>query len=589
MTLGPEHRLIEIGRAIEEAIDKPNATERQLLADLRHQMSRLREHTFQLAVLGQFKRGKSTLLNAFVGYPLLSAGVLPLTAVPTFLAGGTAKQIRLSYLSGAVEQHDVETLAVLGLEIAAATTEEQNPHNEKGLQRVDVAIPGNAWLDSITLIDTPGIGSTHTHNTEAAYAVLPECDAALFVCSVDPPITEVELDYLVRICRTVSRVIVVLNKIDLVDGGDRTKAIEFLSSIVAARPEQQVDRRVFAVSARHALTARQAGDITALDASGLLALEEYVRVSLVDQKRHFLMVSIANKMSETTAALLADAAMTASALSLPLAELETTVAAFEQAVVDFERQRNVLDDSINGEWRRAVTRLSTLSGAVDKRAQQQLNSVIAGISDFKNPDAARSTVTSAMTAIFDREFGQLATTVETELAVAIAEQQRHYQTLAARVRETAGTLLKVTVPSAAPDDWFQIRREPYWVGERRVESLSSLTIDGLARLLPAAWRRRRQRKRFEEAVANALTRNISDLQWTMRQNIDDSFRRLLSASHDAVETSVAATRELLRIARERRRAEDDSLQHDIERARFVERRLVHLQTILSQEGRLCRQ
>ena len=149
--------------------------------------------------------------------------------------------------------------------------------------------------------------------------------------------------------------------------------------------------------------------------------------------------------------------------------------------------------------------------------------------------------------------------------------------------------MNVSVPSAAPNDWFQIQREPYWVGERRVESLSSLTIDGLARLLPAAWRRQRERKRFQEAVANALTRNISDLQWTMRQNIDDSFRRLLSASRDAVEASVAATRELLRMARERRSAEDESLQHDIERARFVERRLVHLQTLLAQDGRICRE
>jgi len=589
MTFEREQKLIEVGRAIEEAIDKPNATQQQLLAHLRRQMSRLSENTFQLAVLGQFKRGKSTLLNAFIGYPLLSAGVLPLTAVPTFLVGGRTKQIRLSYLSGVVDQHDVDNFAVLGLEIAAATTEEQNPHNEKGLLRVDVAVPGNAWLDSVTLIDTPGIGSTHTHNTDAAYAVLPECDAALFVCSVDPPITEVELDYLARICRTVSRVIVVLNKIDLVDDSDRKKATAFLSSILAQRPEQQIDRRVFAISARRALTARQHGDNIALDASGLPALEEYVRASLVVQKCHFLTASIANKMSETIAALAADAAMTVSALSLPLAELEAKVVTFEQAVVDFARERNALDDSINGEWRRAVTRLGSLSTDVDKRTQQQLNAIIAGISDFKDADAARSIVTSAMNDIFDREFGRLGATVETELAAAIDGQQQRYRILAARVRETAGTLLNVAVPPVVPDDWFQIQREPYWIGERRVESLSSLTIDSLARLLPAPWRRQRRRKQFREAVANALTRNISDLQWTMRQNIDDSFRRLLSASHDAVEASIAGTRELLRMARERRHAEDESLQHDIERARFVERRLAHLQSGLTQDGGICRQ
>lgn len=584
MMPGSQQKLIEIAGAIEATIHQPTAVQQQFLAHLKRQALRLSENVFQLAVLGQFKRGKSTLLNAFVGYPLLSAGILPLTAVPTFLAGGPTTQIRLSYLSGGIDEHDVDSLDTLSSEIAAATTEEQNPHNEKGLQRVDVVIPGNRWLDAITLIDTPGIGSTHTHNTDAAYAVLPECDAALFVCSVDPPITAAELDYLARICRTVSRVIVVLNKIDLLDDSERKQAIEFLSSVLAQRPEQQIDRQVFAVSARRALIARRDGDTAALEASGLPTLESYVRAHLVDQKRHFLVMSIARKMSESTAALAADAAMTVNALSLPLAELEAKVTAFERAVVDFGRERNTLEDSLNGEWRRATARLAALGAEAEKRAQEQINAVIRDIGDFNDLNAARSLVSSAMSDIFDREFGCLAATVETELADAIKEQQRRYQILAARVRETAGTLLNVTVPSVVPDDWFQIQREPYWIGERRVESLSSLTIDGLARLLPAAWRRQRQQKQFQEAVANALTRNISDLQWTMRQNIDDSFRRLLSASQDAVENSIAATRELLRTARERKRVEDASIQHDIERARFVERQLTQLQAALTREA-----
>jgi hypothetical protein len=58
---------------------------------------RLREGRFHLAVLGQFKRGKSTLLNALISEPILPVSVIPLTAVPTFIHFGSVPTIRVKY------------------------------------------------------------------------------------------------------------------------------------------------------------------------------------------------------------------------------------------------------------------------------------------------------------------------------------------------------------------------------------------------------------------------------------------------------------------------------------------------------------
>jgi len=58
---------------------------------------RLEEGRFHLAVLGQFKRGKSTLLNAFLGEALLPTSVVPLTAIPTFLQYGPKVMVRVLY------------------------------------------------------------------------------------------------------------------------------------------------------------------------------------------------------------------------------------------------------------------------------------------------------------------------------------------------------------------------------------------------------------------------------------------------------------------------------------------------------------
>lgn len=575
------HSVADIAAAIDEAIDRPSSGQQRLLNRLREHAARLRDTVFRLAVLGQFKRGKSTLLNAFIGYPLLSTGVVPLTAIPTFLSASPTMQLRLVFLAGHAEAQNVANFEELATAISAVTTEEQNPRNAKGLERVDVGVPSNQWLGDITLIDTLGIGSTHAHNTDAAHAILPECDAALFVLSVDPPITEVELEYLATICRTVSRIIVVLNKVDLVERQDQDKMLAFLSSVLSRRPESQLDHKIFPVSARQALTARQAGDRDALKASGLVALEQYIRSGLVDQKRSYLEISIAKKTSDILAALQADAALTERALTLPLAELDAKVGIFEAAAVDFTQERDNLQDLLSGEWRRALDKLGALCQAAESRARVQLDRAVADVTVFSGPDSDQAVIQSVMSVVFDKEFETIATAVDQDLAAAVAVHQQRYHTLASRVREAASALMDVPVPIMAPDDWFQITREPYWIGQARIESLGSLTIDGLSRLLPARLRRQRQQRKLCEAVHKAVTRNISDLHWTMRQNIDDSFRRLLASSTTTVDSSIDATRDVLKLAQERRRSQDASLHEDIERVRATATRLVDLRAHLN--------
>ncbi len=112
--------------------------------------------------------------------------------------------------------------------------------------------------------------------------------------------------------------------------------------------------------------------------------------------------------------------------------------------------------------------------------------------------------------------------------------------------------------------------------------MSSITADGLARFLPAKLRRQRRLKQLRQAVDQAVTRNISDLHWTMRQNIDDSFRRLLAASSYAVDASIAATREVLAMAQQRRHSTDNSLQGEIERTNATVESLASLRKNLEQ-------
>jgi predicted GTPase len=189
--------------------------ESPLVARVRALRRRLENERLQLAVLGQFKRGKSTFINAFLGTDLLPTAVIPLTAVATFIAW-RRKPLVVVHFKGEsrAEEFDAQTPAAIRDVLFRFVAEEANPENRLGVERVELFYPADILIDGTVIIDTPGVGSTLQHNTEAALQVLPESDVAFFVVSADPPITEVELDYLRRLKSKTTRIFFVLNKAD---------------------------------------------------------------------------------------------------------------------------------------------------------------------------------------------------------------------------------------------------------------------------------------------------------------------------------------------------------------------------------------
>ena len=134
--------------------------------------TKLEEEAFNLVVLGQFKRGKSTFINALLGEGILPTAITPLTSVVTILRYGPELRVVVEYLSGRLEQIDLADLP-------AFITERENPQNKKEVKEVRVFYPSPYLKGGVRIIDTPGAGSVYSHNTEAAYAYLPYVDAGI--------------------------------------------------------------------------------------------------------------------------------------------------------------------------------------------------------------------------------------------------------------------------------------------------------------------------------------------------------------------------------------------------------------------------
>lgn len=236
-----------------------------LAASAAAEAARLDAAVLIVAIVGEFKRGKSTLINALVGADLLPVGALPLTAVGTRVEFGEAVRVVVEFLDG----HSTE---IAPAEIATYATERGNPGNARRAATVVVTTPAPVLRAPLQLLDTPGIGSAFADVSAIARTLLDQADAAVLVFSAEQPASAHELDFLREVLTAGLPTFVVENKIDLVPPADRGDVVNFVSHQVRALPSGGRVQLV-ALSSEQARRAQRANDAKALVASGFPALE----------------------------------------------------------------------------------------------------------------------------------------------------------------------------------------------------------------------------------------------------------------------------------------------------------------------------
>jgi len=214
--------------------------EHSIGGDVRQLVGRISEGRFFVACVGQFKRGKSTLLDALVGEPILPTGVVPVTTVPTVLRYGTERTARVLI--------DGKWRTIRPEELSHYVSEELNPENKKRVDGVEAFLPSPLLASGMCFVDTPGIGSVFAGNTETTKDFIPQIDAAILVVGADPPISGEELALIEAVAVNVDQILIVLNKIDRVSAIERQQAAEFARKVLEARLQKRVEH-IYEVSA----------------------------------------------------------------------------------------------------------------------------------------------------------------------------------------------------------------------------------------------------------------------------------------------------------------------------------------------------
>lgn len=526
--------------------------------DLDALRQRLDEGRFHLAVMGQFKRGKSTLLNALLGEDLLPTDILPATSIPTYILAGEALRLRVHFTAAPPQDFLPSSGAPLAQVLNEYVSEQGNPHNRRGVERVEIFHPAALLRQGVVLIDTPGIGSTLRHNTEITHQTLPKCDAALFLVSPDPPLTETELDFLGRVHDRLPRVFYLFNKIDFLDAGELRASLDFLRANLERADHGVEPPRIFPISARQALAARLRGDEAAWRASGLREVEEKLIDFLSREKLHVLQAALRRQAADAVDVALMRLQLTLSALKLPQEDLQQRLEQFRRALPDIEREQLAASDVLAGDLKRLVARLNEeLHKLRDKALGEMAPPVEAYLERVEDPEEmerlVRSTLERAIPRFFSPAMLNLSQLIREEATRILTLHQRRCNALIEQVRRTAADIFDIPYQAPAGESAYTAFAPPStWNTSFLISDMDPLGQRLARKLMSKKFRRNRTVKRLRRQYPALIGQNIEQISWALRQSLDESFRRFDHELREQLKKTVHAAQDAVRIAMNRK-------------------------------------
>ena len=184
-----------------------------------------------VAVLGQFKAGKSSFLNSFIGCDLLPIGVIPVTTAITRLQYGPRAKALVTFLDGTNSEVPLDA-------IADYTSEARNPGNERSVELVDLEMPALEPYRGLRFVDTPGLGSVFKYHMETSEHWLPEVGAAILAVSSDRPLSEHDLSLIRELMNHTPRIVLLLTKADLLSAEQQEEVIRFFKGTLARETDR---------------------------------------------------------------------------------------------------------------------------------------------------------------------------------------------------------------------------------------------------------------------------------------------------------------------------------------------------------------
>ncbi len=268
------------------------------------------EH-FAVAIVGEFKRGKSTLINALLGQEILPADVLPATATLNRVTYSTDPYVMVEYKDGTQEKVDIDRLAEYVTKLSF-----ESEKKAETVKEATIYYETDFCRNNVDIIDTPGLNDDE-QMTNVTMSILPKIDAAVFVISANSPFSQFEKDFLENKMLTsdLGRIIFAVNCFGTFSKEDEERIVETvekrISSYVMDKAKKVMGEsskefavykrkigkpKVIGVYAKKALLAKTANDINMLEESNFPKFESVLETMLTKERGSITLQILANKI-----------------------------------------------------------------------------------------------------------------------------------------------------------------------------------------------------------------------------------------------------------------------------------------------------
>lgn len=392
-------KLSSILRKLREYSEKLNLEKSIQLTD--DVLQRLEANSFSIAVVGEFKRGKSTLINALLGQEILPSDILPTTATLNRVTYGIRPFVKIHFKDNREEEIAIDQLTnyVTKLTIESETI-------AATVQEAVIYYPVHYCHNHVDIIDTPGLRDDENMNA-VTLSILPHVDVAILVIMAQSPFSQSERAFLENdlLKEDLGRIIFVVTGIDLCNTPEEAEKIvkrveERIKKYVFQNAQEQFGKeseeykaylsrigqlKVFGLSAYQALQAKGSGNSNLLNQSKFpkfeTALEKFlseergviglqVPINRVITSAKEILVTISNQLTELEA-------------KKKKARLvyETAVARAnqEQEVIKVSQQRQTVIEKLTQEIH---LRLNQIEGELKQSASQVIDSTMLTNYDF---------------------------------------------------------------------------------------------------------------------------------------------------------------------------------------------------------------
>jgi Dynamin family len=327
-TESPAIQTVELALQASTAYQRPD-----LAVRARQALQRLHNPRVRILVVGEFKQGKSMLVNALVNAPICPIDDDISTSVPTVVRYAhhpSATLVRGAWAGGDADERE-ERFQVPIEQLASHVSEAGNPGNHAGLKYAEAGIPRDILADGLELVDTPGVGGLGSVHGSATMAMLPSADAILLVSDAAAEYSRPELDFLRQAALACPNVACVLTKIDLYPRWQWIAELDRRHLRTAG-----IDAELLPASSILRLHSLRARDHALNAESGFPALVTFLRERVLGQSERLANRAAANDVVTITAQL-------ASGMRAELAACEDPGQA-ARLVAELEQARQRADD-----------------------------------------------------------------------------------------------------------------------------------------------------------------------------------------------------------------------------------------------------